>query len=246
MADILGDLFGSRPNIPNPVTVNPTQVSNQAAGYNTSQIGNYENYAPGFTNFVSNLYSNTVNPQATAAQNTQYNIGNQLATQGYTSAQGDFLNYARQQGLESAASTGAPLSGSFAQGLGTNISMQQILGNQLQGTSLLNNYAQNQQGLAQSFMQPSMGLFQQNLSSPGQFLSTAQGNANTQNQFNLASANANAQADPFGNFLTSSFNTVLGKVAGAYTGGLFGGQAQQGNNANYMGSGVASNGTFFA
>lgn len=263
MAGILGDLFGSRAKIPDPVTVDATAEANKAADYNTSQIGNYENYAPGFTDFIKNLYSQTVNPQATQAQNTQYNLGNQLATQGYSDVQSNFLNYARQQGLEQAASTGAPLSGSFAQGLGTNISMQQLLGNQLQGTSLLNNYAQNQQSLAQSFINPSLSVFNNDLSNPGQFLSVAQNNAATQNQFNMASAQAASQASPFGNFLTSTFNTVLGKVAGAYSGGLLGGAAQGGsagssyspNSAPYaagfngagipIAQGVSSNGTYF-
>ena len=159
MPSILGSVFGTPAKAPDLTQTDYTAAANQGAAYNQSQIGNYESYAPGFTNFIKNLYGQTVNPQATAAQNTQYNLGNQLATQGYSNAQSNFLNYSRTLGLENAAATGAPVSGTFAQGLGTNIGMQQILQNQLQGQGILGNYAQNQQNLAQGFMAPSQSLF---------------------------------------------------------------------------------------
>ena len=202
-------LFGGGASAPDLSQTNYSAAAQQGATYNQSQIPQYEQYAPGLNSFMKSQYNSLVNPQATQAQNTEFNLGNQLATQGYTNAQSNFLNYSRTLGLENAASTGAPISGSFAQGLGTNLGMQQILGNQLQGQNLLNNYSTNQQGLAQSFEQPAQGILNSTLVSPGLFMQGAAANNAIANQNSYINF-ANSQNNGFlGNLLTGAVSSAI-------------------------------------
>jgi len=207
---LFDSLFGTPKGAPDLSQTDYTAAANQGSAYNQGQIGQYEQYAPGFTDFIKNLYGQTVNPQATAAQNTQYNIGNQLATNGYTQAQGNFEQYARTMGLQNAAASGAPVGGSFAQSYGTSLGLQQILGNQLQGTSLLNNYASNQQNLAQGFMQPSQNVMGSSLVNPQAFMNGAQANnqiANQNSEINFANSQNSSW---FNKLLTNTAQSVVG------------------------------------
>lgn len=206
---ILDSLFSKPQGAPDQSQTDYTAAANQGAAYNAGQISNFESYSPGFTSFIKNLYGSTVNPQATSAQNTQFNVGNQLATQGYTSAQGDFFNFARQQGLESAAATGAPVSSAFGQNLGTSLGAQTVLQNQLQGTNLLNSYSQNQQNLALGFMAPSQQILSSSLVSPTAFMQGAAANNTIANQ-NAEINFANGQQHSwFDNVLTGAAESAI-------------------------------------
>jgi len=217
---LLSDLFGSKVDVPQAVTVDATKEANKASNYNISQANKFSSYAGNLTSYMKDLFNQTVNPQATQASNTYYNNANQLATTGSTSAVQNYQQYARRLGLEQAASTGAPISSQYGQSLGGSFSINQILQNQVQGSNMLNTYSNQQNQLAQSFMQPALQTYSANLSSPGQFISTATSNAQMQNGMNLQSAQSNAQADPFGNFLTNSASTVGGSILGGTTSGL--------------------------
>lgn len=220
MADILSSFFGSKTQVPKAVTVNAADEANKAANYNISQANQFGSYAGNLTKYMKDLFNQTVNPQANQAENTYYNNANQLATTGTTSAVQNYQQYARRLGLEQASSTGAPISSQYGQSLGGSFSIEKILQNQLQGSSMLNQYGQQQNQLAQSFMQPALQTYSANLSSPGQFISTALSNAQMQNQMGLTAATANAQANPFGGFLANAGATVGGSILGGTTGGL--------------------------
>jgi hypothetical protein len=205
---ITDSLFGTK-SAPTLSQTDYSQAAQQGATYNQSQIPEFENYGTGLTQYMSNLFNKTVNPQALSAQNTQYNLGNQLATTGQTSAMGNFEQYARQMGLQNAAATGAPLSGSFAQGLGTNLSEQQILQNQLQGSNMLGAYAQNQQGLAQSFAQPALGVLNASLVNPQVFMQGAAANNAIANQNSYINYANSRQQSFLGNLLTGAAESAI-------------------------------------
>jgi hypothetical protein len=224
----LDSLFGSKVKVPEAVTVNPTEASQEAANYNISQIDSFKGYSKDLSSFMKSLFDDLV-PNVGKAQETNYNLGNQLATTGQTTAMGDFSKYARRLGLETAAATGSPVNSMFSQNLGGSIAMQNILSNQMQGVNLLNNYSTFQTGLANNFMQPSLSILNANLSSPGQFISARQSNANATNQMNLTAANAAAQPSPFGSFLTNMVSSVGGTAAGIATGNWMGGMSDMGN-----------------
>lgn len=229
---ILGSIFGTS-KAPTLSTTDYTAAANQGASYNSGLINQYESYAPGFTDFIKNLYNNTVNPQATSAQNTQYNIGNQLATNGYTDAQSNYLSFARQQGLEAAAATGAPTSSAFTQSLGNNLGMQQILNNQLQGTNLLNNYSQNQQQLAQSFMQPSLNVMNRSFVNPTAFMQGAAANNSISNQ------------NRYINFANSNQNSFFDNVVSGTLGSLISTPFSFSNNISGMSSNIPQTSSLF-
>jgi hypothetical protein len=222
---LFDSLFSTPKGAPTLSQTDYTAAANQGAAYNSGLLNQYEQYAPGITDFVKNLYGQTVNPQAIQAQQTQFDIGNQLATQGHTNAQSNFEQYARTMGLQNAAASGAPVGGSFAQSYGTSLGLQQILGNQLQGTSLLNNYAQNQQGLAQGFMQPAQSTLSASQVSPTAFMQGAAANnqiANQNSEINFANSQ---QHSWFDNLLTSTAQSVVGapfKFVGNYANGFAG------------------------
>lgn len=206
----LDSLFGKADASPTMDKLDLAGALKEGADYNISTIEDFKDYGPELAQFMQGLYKDTVDPRALQAQDTAYNIGNQLATTGQTDLMGDFFNYARRTGLETAARTGAPIYSGFAQGVGANLGSQQILANQMGGLGILNQQAGVDRGLAQQFQQPGLGLFQNNLVSPGQSIQVGQYNNEIQNQNKLINF-ANSQRESwFDSLLTQTAKSVVG------------------------------------
>jgi hypothetical protein len=198
---IFDSLFSSPDAAPLLDTINIDQTLKKGTDFNIDQFKQFEEYAPGQTQFIQNLFNQSYGAQGKAADQAQFDIGTQLVNKGQTNLMGDFFDYARRQGLETAAATGAPISGSFAQGLGSSLGAKSLMQNQITGINLLNNYGQTQGARAQGFMRPSLNLLQQNYVSP-----TARFGLE---QYNNQIANQNKYIDFANNQATSWFDTLL-------------------------------------
>lgn len=214
MASILDSIFGSKVKVPDAVTVDAAAEAKKAASYNQDQLTAFKDYASDSSEFMKNLFSQ-LSPNLQSALDTNYSVGTQLATTGTTKAATGALDYYRRLGLETAAATGAPVSSQFSQNLGGSLGIMQILQNQIQGTNILAQNASQQQSVTGQYLNPAMATFSSSLTNPATFISAAVGNANTTNQMNLAKAQADAAADPFGNYMANLFSTVVGSLAGA-------------------------------
>lgn len=212
MASILDNIFGSKVNVPNAVTVDASAEANKAASYNKEQLAGFKDYAGDVASFMQNLYKN-ISPNIQGALDTNYSVGTQLATTGTTKATKSALDYYRRIGLETAAATGAPVSSQYAQNYGGSLAATQILNNQIQGTNILAQNANQNTNLTNTYVAPALTTFQASLANPNAFISAAQGNATAQNQMNLYGAQANASADPFGNYIANLFSTAAGNAA---------------------------------
>jgi hypothetical protein len=217
MGDILSSLFGSKVQIPNAVTVDPNAAAGTAQNINQNAANSYGNYAPGLTSLIQGLFNNAY-PQVGAALNTNSNLGEQLATTGTTSVQQNAMNYYRSLGLQTAAATGAPVSSAFSQNLGGSLGAQQLLQNQEQGSNILSGVESQGASLGMAQLQPSFGVLQSNLTTPGQVMSTDLSNAQMTNQQNVLQAQYNSQPNPAAawmiNEVATIFNTLVGKAAG--------------------------------
>lgn len=207
--DIIGNLFSKPDAVPLMGTLDLNKTLGNAAAYNVGTIDQFKEYAPDLTGFMSSLYNQTVNPQALDAQNKAYSIGNQLVDKGSTDLQGDFFSYARRMGLETASATGMPISGSFTQSYGANLGAQQLYQNQLKGLDILGVQQRNDQGLAQGFMQPAMGLFQTNLVTPGQAIGVGQYNNEIGNQNKMINFANSQRQSWFDSLLTDTLKSVV-------------------------------------
>lgn len=214
MSSPLDFFFGSKVQLPNPTTVNPTQSANTAQQINSNAAGAFGNYAPGLTDLVQNLFNNAY-PQVGAALNTNSATGQSLATTGTTPAMTNAMNYYRQLGLQTAAATGAPVSSAFGQNLGGSLGAQQILSNQLQGTNILSGVAQQGGQLGMQMLQPSFGILNSSLTTPGQVMQNAQQNASTINEMGVAQSQYNAQANPAGAWMVNELATIVNNLAGS-------------------------------
>lgn len=218
---LLDSLFGSKVNIPSAVTVDPTKAAQGAASFNQSQAGQFQQYAPQLTDFIHNLFSQQY-PQVGQALQTNSNLGQQLATTGTTKAMTDAMAYYRQLGLQTAASTGAPISSAFAQNLGGSLGAQQILQNQLQGSNILNGVTSQGGQLGMQQLQPAFGVLNSSLTTPGQFMQTESANAQAQNQQGILASEYNAQANPAATYLMQILSSVGGQAAGLGLSSAFG------------------------
>lgn len=201
---LFDSLFSKTDATPKLDTVNYTAAANQGLDYNQGALQRFQSTAPANVDFMSKLF-NQYSGNAKQADSTVYNLGNQLATKGQTDLMGDFFQYSRRQGLENAAATGAPISGSFGQSLGSSLGVQNILQNQLTGANLLGNYSQQQGQRFQSFLQPSLGALNASFVNPQAFMSGAQQNTDISNQ-NKYIDFANSQR-------SSWFDTLLSDTA---------------------------------
>lgn len=213
MASLLDSLFGRPDASPTLDTVQFDKAAQQGADYNKAQFDAFKDYSPSMTKFMQNLFNQSYGSQGLAADNTQFSIGSQLANQGQTDLMGNFFDYARRQGLETAASTGAPISGSFTQSLGANLGSQQLLKNQRTGVGLLNQYGQTQASRFGAFLQPSLNLMQNNMVNPQAFMQGA--------QFNNGITNQNKMIDFANSQRTSWFHTMLSDTAKSVVGAPF-------------------------
>jgi hypothetical protein len=205
----LSSVFGGG-SIPDPVTVDAAKEAEKARDYNLGTLKDFYEYSPELTEFMQGLFNDT-NPNAQKALDTNYGVGTELASKGYTSAMGDFMKFLQSESLAAGAASGMPVGSAFAANLGAGIGAQQLLSNQLQGTNLLGQTSNQQTALNQYLMSPALTMYSANLSNPGQFMSVAQGNANTQNQFNLAQSENDSW---FGKLLMGIGGTALGNFAG--------------------------------
>lgn len=207
--DILGSLFSKPDATPLMDKLDLKKTLGEGADYNIGTIDKFKEYAPDLTNFMSDLYKQTVDPRALDAQSKAYSIGNQLADKGQTDLMGDFFDYARRQGLETAAATGSPISGSFTQSYGANLGAQQLYKNQLQGLNILGGQADRDRSLSQGFMNPALGLFQQNMVTPGQALGVGQYNNEIGNQNKLIQFSNDQRQSWFDTLLTDTLKSVV-------------------------------------
>lgn len=214
MSDPLSYFFGSKVNIPEAKTVDPTQAATSAANFNQTQANQFGKWAPGLTNMVQGLF-NDAYPQVNAALNTNANLGQQLATTGTTSAMTNAMNYYRQLGLQTAAATGAPISSAFAQNLGGSLGAQQILSNQLQGSQILSGVTSQGGQLGMQQLQPALGVLNSNLSTPSQFMNTELQNAQMQNQQGILKSEYDAQANPAGSWMVNELASIVNNLAGS-------------------------------
>lgn len=217
-SDPLSALFGSKVQLPAPTTVNATAAAGQAGQINQQAAGAFGSYAPGLTSLIQGLFNNAY-PQVGQALNTNSSLGQSLATTGTDPAMTNAMNYYRQLGLQTAAATGAPVSSGFAQNLGGSLGVQQILQNQMQGAGLLQNVASQGSQLGMQMLQPSFGILNSSLTTPGQVMQNNQQNASTVNEMGVAQAQYNAQPNPAAawmvNELATVVNTMLGSASGA-------------------------------
>lgn len=214
MASPLDFFFGSKVQLPNAQTVDPTKAATQAGTANAAATQAFQGYSPQLTSFIQNLF-NQSQPGVQQALNTNFNLGTQLATTGTTGAATQAMNYYRQLGLQTAASSGAPVSSAFAQNLGGSLGMQQIIQNQQAGSGILSGTANQGANLGMQFLQPSLGVLQSSLTTPGQVMQTDLANAATQNQMGMAQAQYNSQANPAGAWMVNELATIVNNLAGS-------------------------------
>lgn len=220
MAGLLDSIFGSKVNIPTAITVDPTAAATTAQGINTTATNNYNQYGPQLTSLIQGLFNNAY-PQVNQALNTNSNLGQQLATTGTTSAQTNAMNYYRTLGLQTAAATGAPVSSAFSQNLGGSLGAQQILQNQQAGSGILSGVTSQESQLGMQMLQPSFGVLQSNLTSPGQVMSTETSNAQMMNEQNVLKAQYASQPNPAAAWMMNEITGILNSIVGGYTGSHF-------------------------
>lgn len=208
--DFLDDIFGKPDASPTLKTTDYAGAAKQGAKYNWGQLAEFEKQAPGLTRFMRGLFNESFGAKGRQAEDTLFNLGTQLANTGQTDLQGDFMAYSRRLGLENAAATGAPLSGSFGQSLASSYGANRILGQQLTGANILGNYAQTQANRAFSFSQPAQQVLQSNLINPQAFMQGAQQNNDIVNQNRYINF-ANSQSQSwFDSLLSQTAKSVVG------------------------------------
>lgn len=213
----LDNLFGSKVQIQQAPTVDPGASAQSAQNINQNAVSAFGNYAPQLAGYVQNLF-NQQNPNVQAGLNTNYNLGTQLANTGTTSAMTGAMNYYRQLGLQTAAATGAPVTSAFAQNLGGSLGANQILQNQLQGSSILGQNTQQQSQLGMQFLQPSYGVLSSSLTTPSQVAGIGLQNASLTNSQNNLASQANAQANPAAAWMVNEVATIFNNLAGSAAG----------------------------
>lgn len=248
MPSILGQLFGSPADSPTAPLLDINAILKQGSDYNQGQYSAFQKNAPDQATFMQNLYGQ-LSPQVQQAQNTNFSLGQQLATQGYSNAQKGALDYYRQLGLQTAASTGAPLSSQFAQNLGAGLGAQNILANQEWGSGLLNQTSQFQNQLSNQDISPSLSVLQRNMIDPTSLFAPSEYNQQVQTSNNqvdflnsqnqswidslLTKTLASTVSTPF-NF-TQSANSVVSNAPQLFASMFAGGAAMNGQNEGTLG-----------
>lgn len=201
MPSILDSLFAKPDAAPTMDTIDAAKEFAKASDFNQERFKDFQKYAPEQSAFMKDLFGQLYDSRAKQAEQTAFDIGNQLATGGQTDLMGDFFKYNRRLGLESAASTGAPTTSQFASGYAGSMGARSLLQNQLQGLGILGQQAQIQQGRAFQFMQPSLGQLQTSMVTPQQFYQAA--------TYNNQIENINKQIDFQNSQRQSWFDTLL-------------------------------------
>lgn len=210
---IFDDLFSKPDAAPRMGTVDVAKELGVGAQFNIDQLEKFKEYAPDFSTFMKGQFESLQDPRAAAAEQTQFDVGGQLANRGQTDLMGDFFDYSRRQGLETAAATGAPISGSFTQSLGSNLGAQQLLQNQLKGLGILGNQTGIQNQRTMSFMQPAFNILGANMVNPATTLQAGFQNNEIMNQNRMIDF-ANSQRQ-------SWFDTLLSDTAKSVVGSPF-------------------------
>lgn len=256
MPSVLGSLFSKPDPVPTMPELDINGILKQGSSYNQGLLNQFQQYAPGQATFMQNLF-NTLSPQVQQAQNQNFSLGTQLATQGFSNAQKGALDYYRQLGLQTAAATGAPLSSQYAQNLGGSIGVQSVLQNQEAGAGLLNQTAQFQNQLSNQDLTQANSTLQANqinptsLFAPSEYNNQIQGqnalidysNSQSQSWFDtlLSKTLGSVVSTPF-NFIQSG-SSVVGNSPQLFASMFAGSAAMQGGPNSSSGGGITGSGT---
>lgn len=249
MPSILSNLFDKPDAAPDMPTLDINSILQQGQAFNQSNLANYQQNAPQSAQFMQNLYSQ-LSPQVQQAQNTNFGLGTQLATQGYSNAQSNALNYFRQQGMQTAAQTGAPVTSQFAENLGNNIGVNQVLQNQLRGSQLLGQTNQFQNQLTNQFEAPANSALQANMINPTSLFAPSEYNNQIQGEnADINFANSQSQSwfnslatKTLGSVVAMPFNfvqngaSVVGDAPSLFASMFAGSGAEQGMASGYNGA----------
>ncbi|MDR1190690.1 MAG: hypothetical protein LBK60_03365 [Verrucomicrobiales bacterium] len=180
----------------------------KTADWNNKQTTEWMKSSPELNTYMQNEF-NRLSPTVQSSMDTNRQMGTQLATQGYTDAMGDFMKFLQSESLAAGAASGMPVGSAFTANLGAGIGAQQLLSNQLQGSNLLNQDAQQQSALAQYFMQPSLGLLSQNSIDQGTMLEAYKYNNQIEQQNTMIQAQNASQQSWFDNMIAQTVGSSI-------------------------------------
>jgi len=201
MSGIFDSLFSRPDAAPTMKTVDVAKEFAKADTFNQERFDSFKGYAPEQSAFMKDLFGQLFDDRAKAAEQTAFDIGNQLAGKGQTDLMGDMFKQNRRMGLEAAAATGAPTTSQFSSGYAGSFGARSLLQNQLQGLNILGGQSAIQANRANQFMQPSLGMLQGSMATPGQFYQGA--------TYNNQIENINRQISHVNDQRQSWFDTLL-------------------------------------